>query len=189
MIALVVVAGGAAITKSLLIAHGRWSVGAQLGLLAVVVGITAVTLRRDTPSALGLTAPRLDGGAVLALTVPLGISVVVTGVGLVLRSDPVTVGGGEMLDLVLLVAVAEELIYRGAVLALAHRALAPAPAELVTAVAFGLSHLGNDGGWVRVAGPILGGLAFSWLRHRTGSLAGPVAGHLATNLPGRVLGS
>jgi membrane protease YdiL (CAAX protease family) len=198
MIALVVVAVGAAATKSVLIADGRWSVAAQLTLLAGVVGIAVVAIGRDAPAgdrittvrhALGIEAPPRDRAAVLAIAVPLAISATVTVVGLVLRSEPVTVGAGDLLDLLLLVAVAEELIYRGAVLALAQRALPPIAAEAVTAVAFGLSHLGNDGGWGRVAGPILGGLAFSWLRHRTGSLAGPIAGHLATNLPGRVLAS
>ena len=41
--------------------------------------------------------------------------------------------------------------------------------DVERADAFGLSHLGNDGGWTRVAVPMAGGLVFSWLRHRSGS--------------------
>jgi len=200
LIGLVVVAGGAATAKSVLIAGDRWSVGAQVGLVASVIAVTGVTVAAGVESGDGRTVAVLsDLGLVpfarepdehrAAFVVgPLLLSGVVTAAGLLLRSEPGHLDGGGMMDLVLLVAGAEELIYRGAVLALAHRALPPGAAEVVTALAFGASHLGNDGGWDRVAGPVLGGLAFSWLRHRSGSLAGPIAGHIATNLPGRVWG-
>lgn len=193
---LVVVAGGAAAGKSLLIADDAWSVAAQVGLLGSAVVASGVVLARGAEPGdrlatvrreLGLVAPWRDGGAVLAIAGPLALSGAVTAIGLAIRAEPAHVDAGEMADLVLLVAGAEELIYRGAVLALARQALTPVPAELVTAVAFGLSHLGNAGSWTRVVGPIVGGLIFSGLRHRSGSLAGSVAGHLATNLPGRVL--
>ncbi len=199
---LVLVAGGAAVAKSVLIAGDRWGLGAQLGSLALVAGTAGVVLARDAEPgarcdtvlrALGLRSldrPGDDARARLAFALgPPAVVVVGTGVALLVTGRPNHATAGELADLLLLVALAEELVYRGAVLALARRALPPLPAEVVTGLAFVLCHAGNAGApLLRFGGPALGAVAFSWLRHRTGSLAGPVGGHLATNLPGKVLG-
>jgi membrane protease YdiL (CAAX protease family) len=259
-IALAVVAGGAATAKSVLIAGGDWSTGAQVALLTTAVAIAFVVLAHGpddegvvgfrpgragralgllplppdpevhpgSPGRWGLAVAAGAGVLVVLLEPPLPLTVaaglvavgsaaglvrlearrpesgrpgreallsvgpfLVTGVvaGAILagRAEPGHLTGGVVVDLLVLIALAEELIYRSAVLALAHRSLSPLPAEIVTAVAFGLSHLGNESGALGVPLPVLGGLLFSLLRHRTRSLAGAVGGHAANNLPFRVL--
>ncbi|HEX7166259.1 MAG TPA: CPBP family intramembrane glutamic endopeptidase [Acidimicrobiales bacterium] len=108
---------------------------------------------------------------------------------------------GDVAELVFVTAPGEELIFRGALLAIAYRSAPPRVAELVTAASFACWHVGdalNDGAgkaaWCRVAivvGTLAitfgGGLLFSWMRHRTRSLAGAVLMHIATNLPGIAL--
>ena len=85
--------------------------------------------------------------------------------------------------------LAEEVAYRGVFVGLLHRALPSAEGArrgwpvVVTAVAFGLWHgLGvRDGAvsfdWLSASFPFVGGLAYGWLRERTGSVAVPVVAH------------
>ena len=99
--------------------------------------------------------------------------------------------------------LAEEIAYRGVFIGLLHRAF---PGEgrvarwapvLVTAVAFGLWHgLGVSDGYLTFDAfpalfPLLGGLAYGWLRERTGSVLVPILAHNAGNTAavfGSVLG-
>ena len=140
LIGLVVVAGGAASAKSALIAGERWSVApspaAGLGHRrdrpdggrGVDPGDgRTVAVRRASASCPSAASPTSRPPFIVG---PLLLSGVVTAVGLLVRSEPGHLDGGEMVELVLLVAGAEELIYRGAVLALAHRALPAVAAEL-----------------------------------------------------------
>lgn len=111
--------------------------------------------------------------------------------------------------------LAEELAVRGVFMGLLYRAFsgiplrADVPADaadagpaawrarawpiLITAVAFGLWHgLGIQDGAVAFdamsfALPFVGGLAFGWLRDRTGSLVFPILAHNGANLIGHLL--
>lgn len=95
--------------------------------------------------------------------------------------------------------LAEEIAFRGVLHAPAVRVLSVRAAVLVTSVVFGLWHLvtalGPSAtpltvGWASVATVLgvtaAGGVAFAWLRHRTGSLLAPIGLHLGTNAVGLV---
>ena len=90
--------------------------------------------------------------------------------------------------------VFEELLFRGALLALALRRLNVRDAALVASLAFGLWHIlpaieSVSGSWLAVAGGVVGtiiatglaGIVFCWLRFRANSLLAPVLAHIATN--------
>ena len=89
--------------------------------------------------------------------------------------------------------LAEEIVFRGVLIGLLHRALpgdgfaARIGPVLITAVAFGLVHgLSVEGGvpsfdGLHFAYTFLGGLAYGWLRERTGSVAFPVLAHSLGN--------
>ena len=117
-----------------------------------------------------------------------------------------TPDGGSFLDielvrLLLLTAFAEELIFRGALLAAAYRIFSRFWAEVFTAASFGLWHVADAlqdrpeadalEYALAVAGTVavttVGGLVFAVLRHRTRWLGGSVLAHTATNLPGLAL--
>jgi membrane protease YdiL (CAAX protease family) len=100
-------------------------------------------------------------------------------------------------------ALAEELVFRGVILGLGLRAGDRRRAMLVSAVSFGLWHVGaalhperqrTSAGVVGdrlaptiavvgadVAATTVGGLGFGWLRLRTGSIAAPVIAHAVLN--------
>jgi membrane protease YdiL (CAAX protease family) len=103
----------------------------------------------------------------------------------------------QLRDLVLVVALCEELVFRGGLLVVAARAFHPLRSflpALATSILFGLWHVGDELGqavlWVVgvVVGTTLAGLVFTWIRFRTRGVWGPTAAHVATNLPGKVLG-
>lgn len=89
--------------------------------------------------------------------------------------------------------LAEEVVFRGVLVGVLHRALPGGglPARLgptlVTATAFGLVHgLSVEGGapsfgWLFFSYTFVGGLAYGWLRERTGSVAFPVLAHSLGN--------
>jgi hypothetical protein len=122
---------------------------------------------------------------------------------LVIRDRRGNLSGDELAELLVVTAFGEELLFRGALLALAFGVFRPTTAEWWTAAAFGAWHIPNavkDGAgdsFAHLALSILGtfvvtaagGLLFSFLRHRSRSLAGAVSGHVATNLPGLALRS
>jgi membrane protease YdiL (CAAX protease family) len=105
----------------------------------------------------------------------------------------------EVADLCFVVVAAEELVFRGALLAIALRAFRPSssvwPAAVVSAL-FALWHVGDALGdtagsawWWRVlvivftlVGTWVFGMACTWLRYRTRTLAGPAGLHLSTNV-------
>jgi membrane protease YdiL (CAAX protease family) len=132
---------------------------------------------------------------------PLFLAGAATAVVLAVRGSAGGLTSSRLAELTLVTALGEELIFRGALLAIAYRAVSPLIAELSTAASFGLWHLGDalgdsrgDDGLARTAavvGTVLftaaGGLLFSWMRHRTGSLLGSWFTHVATNLPGTAL--
>lgn len=109
--------------------------------------------------------------------------------------------GDELVELLVVTALGEELLHRGALLAFAYAAFRPGTAEWVTALAFGAWHIPNaldDRAGEAIAPTIglvvgtvavttAGGFVFAFLRHRSRSVAGSAGGHVATNLPGLVL--
>lgn len=125
------------------------------------------------------------------LTLPAGRAVLATAPGSEL-------GAGELALRVLVLiplgtVVCEEIAFRGVLLALALRLFPPMPANLFTAVVFGLWHLA---GAAKTVSPVLpsgasvlgtvavtgaGGLVFGWLRLRSGSVLAPMGLHLGTN--------
>lgn len=86
----------------------------------------------------------------------------------------------------------EEVAFRGVLPALATRQLSPHAAHALTALVFGLWHVGTArrdarpgasvAGTVAVTG--LGGALLGWLRARSGSLLAPMGLHLGTNSAG-----
>ncbi|MGD9701715.1 MAG: lysostaphin resistance A-like protein [Acidimicrobiia bacterium] len=139
---------------------------------------------------------------VLWTVTPLVLASIGTMTALEIGNDRSALGGAALAELILLTALGEELIFRGALLTIAHRSLPTWWAHWVTALSFGLWHVGDsltgsEGSSLSVrlwalAGTVVlttaGGLVFTWLRYRTRTLLGPVLGHIATNLPGLALG-
>ena len=101
-------------------------------------------------------------------------------------------------------ALWEEIAFRGVLQAALRRVMPKTTAIAVTSCLFGLWHIrpalqglranglaGTRGRAVAgvtagVAGTIAGGVLFSWLRERSGSLAAPILLHAATNSGGLV---
>ena len=184
----------------------RWLLlGVASALAVMVVVLEIIRYRRAVRTPLG---PDGIDRALLWATLPLVASLVATAVtlGATEQTSMLTFGDlgtwHDIAGLVLVTALGEELIFRGALLTIAYRALSARSAQALTAVSFGLWHIGDaisnapaHDDWtqvlVRVAAIVvvttLGGLVFTFLRHRTRSLAGPWLGHVATNLPGIML--
>ena len=125
-----------------------------------------------------------------------------------LHDSRAQIGAGRLcyelgVSIVLLTAIPEEFAFRGVLLGSALRLWRPRRASVITSLAFGLWHIAptlhtmadnhavaglaaSGGGRVLlVLGSItvtfLAGLAFCWLRLRSGSLIAPVIAHAATN--------
>jgi membrane protease YdiL (CAAX protease family) len=145
-----------------------------------------LALGRLDRAALGLVPPRAG---------TLGIAVVVTLAALLVNAAVIVARGPTSLGLgigvaaaVALAAVMEELVMRGAVLALADRALPPrwavagarvgAGGLLVTLIFVALHGLRPG----LLLGVLPAALLYLWLRARTGSLAPPIVAHVLWNL-------
>jgi membrane protease YdiL (CAAX protease family) len=169
-----------------------WRV-AEAALVIGVVGILAVWLG-SRPRELGLVRPSRDAVALALLG-----AVVVAGGSLLLGSafaapffgsiklrlsDPMALAPALMLALAN--GTMEELIYRGALFAWLGRAIGPRAALAAQAVVFGVAHGGAD----FVASPVpvmvavgIGGVIAGLIVRRTGSLAFPIAIHVAFDVP------
>lgn len=145
---------------------------------------------------MGLTW-RLDwsdaGNALLGLAafavvgLPIGLS---TGF---LRYNPVFPSVGEALMRALggylLVALPEEVLFRGVIQNLLSKSMTPtALALLVAAVVFGLAHLNNatagfaEPNWTYALMASVAGLAYGWVWRRTGKVSASALTHAAVNL-------
>jgi membrane protease YdiL (CAAX protease family) len=152
-------------------------------LVAVQPFIALGVLARDE---IGLRAPR-PGSA--------GPAMIATILALVYNAAVLELRGAAPVDVsmpvvlaALLAAPLEELVFRGALLALADRALPPrwqiagaqiGPGGIAITVAFIALHGLSLG---MLAGIGAAALLYLWLRARTGSLVAPILAHLAWNL-------
>lgn len=199
---LVVVLAVANVVRSALVPggwHFVFNVGIGLSALgiAVAAGLDRAELgldRRDVGA--GLRLGGMAFGLVAAVVLVAGFT------GLV-SDDRADVTFGDMLVRTLVVipvatVLVEELAFRGVLHGLLQRVLPPGRTLVVGAVLFGLWHVfptwrggGVDAGGVEVdralaaAGTFVAttaaGLAFVWLRVRSGSLVAPILLHVATN--------
>lgn len=150
----------------------------------------AVTVRRPSLRELGIAAV----GTVVALTLAVALSIVLSVLGLVPDSvigeaasnDPTILLGLAVLS-VFVVAPAEELLFRGAIQGRLRQRLGPVPAILGAGLLFGAMHLTNYAGAVDsvVAGATLVGIVgcvYGAMYELTDNLAVPVAAHAAYNV-------
>ncbi len=175
-----------------LASHAMWRVG-EAALVLAVLAIGAA-LVGSGKSALGLRRPSRPIGLVaLVGAFVAGPAAVFLGPALAAPFfGQIQMATGDPAALVpaLVFALAngtmEELAYRGALLGWSTPALGPRGALAGQAAVFGLAHLGPD--FVGSPLPVLatmvaGGLVAGWLVRRTGSLALPLALHIAVDVP------
>lgn len=111
--------------------------------------------------------------------------------GMLERDLPVPAWKWLTVDIPLGTVWSEEMLYRGALGAVAAGALGPGPGRLLQAAAFGLSHVVDAR---RTGEPVIGtvlatgmaGWLFGWLTARSGSVVAPMLVHLAVNEAGAV---
>lgn len=179
---------------------------AALVLIAWSTGATRADLGlepADMPAGV-----RYGAGAAGIILLVLTVAAVIPAANGFLHDSRAQISGGRLLyelavPILLLTAIPEELAFRGVLLGSAVRLWGPWRASLITSALFGLWHIaptlhtmsGNAevasasaslAGQVlvvlgSVAVTFLAGLAFCWLRLRSGSLIAPVIAHVATN--------
>lgn len=143
-----------------------------------------LALGRLTRAELGLVAPR--PGSVQPALVATGLLLAFNAAVIEVRG-PAPVGSLAMLPLVIVAAIVEELVLRGALLALADRA--HPPRWNVAGAAVGVGGMALTLAFVALhglrPGLLLGvapaALLYLWLRARSGSLLPPMAAHAAWN--------
>jgi uncharacterized protein len=172
--------------------HALWRIGeaalviAVLAIVAALVGGRRGTLGVRRPSrAVGLVAIL---GAVAAgpASIFLGPTLAAPFFGQIRMATGDPAALIPALTFALANGTMEELAYRGALMGWSTPALGQRVALVGQAVVFGLAHLGPDfvGSPVPVlAAMVAGGLAAGWLVRRTGSLALPLALHIAVDIP------
>ncbi|WP_235677934.1 Rv0804 family intramembrane glutamic endopeptidase [Mycolicibacterium sarraceniae] len=153
---------------------------------------TAVAAAVGAP--LGLRPPQLWAGlrtgavavGVVASTVAALTAVPRVRAGMTARRIPADPVRWLALEIPIATAWTEEMLFRGALQAVAVRAVGPTVGPLVQAAAFGLWHIPDAR---RVGDPVLGtvlvtgvaGWVFGWLAKRSGSVIAPVLAHMAFN--------
>lgn len=155
--------------------------------LSLAGALAFVALGPLTTGEAGLTLRRRAGSVRPALLATLALTAASFGLGLLFGGGPPE---AETVAFQLTApGLAEEVAYRGVFIGVLHRALPSADGArcwwpvVVTAVTFGLWHgLGIQDGAVSfdtlsASFPLVGGLAYGWLRERTGSVAFPVVAH------------
>ena len=203
--ALAVLAIGPSAYKTAAIIGCYWHEEVALGLAVAATAIVFLLVGgRDAPHdrlvALGLRRSRDPEGPqtpAFWTVAPLTLALLGTAVYLGFEGRAPRIDGKEIASLIVYTAVAEELLFRGALLALAHRVLCPRWASAVVAGSFALWHVGNgmtdeigagDSRALHVLSVVIGtaiaSYVFTWARLRSRSLLGSVFAHLTTNLPG-----
>ncbi|BBY57830.1 hypothetical protein MSAR_09660 [Mycolicibacterium sarraceniae] len=143
---------------------------------------------------MGLRPPQLWAGlrtgavavGVVASTVAALTAVPRVRAGMTARRIPADPVRWLALEIPIATAWTEEMLFRGALQAVAVRAVGPTVGPLVQAAAFGLWHIPDAR---RVGDPVLGtvlvtgvaGWVFGWLAKRSGSVIAPVLAHMAFN--------
>jgi membrane protease YdiL (CAAX protease family) len=193
LLANAVTSGGAQIPVKLALAAGfiAWA-RHSVGLSWFDLGLDRARLHR------GL---RFGAGAALVVATAIATFVAIPGTSAILESSAVASATPteRVLTPLLLIPVGtvlfEEVIFRGVLLGVLLRVSRPRAAVLTTSVVFGLWHIlpavhsANGAPLAHVVGAVvgtvvvttIGGLAFGWLRVRSGSLAAPTIAHIATN--------
>ena len=157
---------------------------------AYVRRMGGVTVRRPTRGDLAFAA----GGLAATLVLVLGIGAVATAAGVAptgsvfeepIAEEPTVALGLAALSIVL-VAPAEELLFRGAIQGRLRRAFGPAGAIAGASLLFGSIHLANFTGSVVGAAVgagivTVGGAVFGIVYERTGNLLVPIVAHAAYN--------
>lgn len=169
----------------------RWRPLAQAGLGA---GLVAVT---ETP--LGLRPPQLWSGLRLGLAASVCVSAVVAATtalpavrtAMAERDLPEPSRSWLLVRIPVGTVWSEEAAFRAALGTVAADAFGRHGGRLLQAVAFGLSHIADARGTGEpVAGTVLvtgvAGWVLGWLRDTSGSLAAPMAAHLAANEAGAI---
>ncbi len=105
-----------------------------------------------------------------------------------LGTDMRTLPSADVLSLCLIVvratllsALAEELLYRGALFGWVRQRLPAAPAILVTAVLFGAQHIPSQPPFLLFPFALFYGIGSGWVRERTGSTVNTLAMHVAND--------
>jgi len=136
---------------------------------------------------LGAHRPRnwLAAGAVLALVAQLYFLVSPTGKDLPIERLFSSPGSGYVLALfgIFVAPFVEEMVFRGFIYPVFERMWGLAAAVLLTALLFAVIHASQLwGGWEEIAAIFLVGVAFSYSRGKTGSLAPSYLMHLGYNM-------
>lgn len=179
---------------------------AALVLIAWSTGATRADLGLETSDM--PAGVRYGAGAAGIILLVLIVAAVIPAANGFLHDSRAQISGGRLLyelavPILLLTAVPEEFAFRGVLLGSAVRLWGPWRASLITSALFGLWHIaptlhtmsGNAevaSASASIAGQVLvvlgsvavtflAGLAFCWLRLRSGSLIAPVIAHVATN--------
>jgi len=174
----------------------RLGQAAQGGVLVAYVGVTALALIALRPSRSALGIPQSPRGAAL-YAAAIGVGVLAFGAEYLLGSMPVLAMGRQpqlrvslagnsatipYLISILLVAVVEEVLYRGIWLDLLRGSLHVGTAYAVLACAAGYASGHLFFGGMALAQKFVSGAGFSLLMVATGSLAAPIAAHVSLNV-------
>ena len=170
---------------ALTVVPGAWNWEGKA--LSLIFALAFIVLGPLSATEAGLTLRQRAGSVRPALLATLALTAASFGIGTLFGGGP---PDAETVAFQLTApGLAEEVAYRGVFIALLHRALPSVDGArrwwpvLITAVAFGLWHgLGvRDGALsfdaLSASIPLVGGLAYGWLRERTGSVAFPVVAH------------
>lgn len=170
--------------------------GRRHPLVQAAVGTALAALVRAQP---GLVGPALRSGvrtgltaaAVVAAAVAASTAVPAVRAGMAARVLPRPAWQWLARDIPVGTVWAEETAYRAALGTVAASAFGPRRGRLLTALAFGLSHIVDArGAGEPVVGTVLvtglAGWVFGLLADRSGSLAAPLLAHLAVNEAGAV---
>ena len=173
------------VVDALDVVPGAWNWEGKV--LSLAWALAFIALGPLTAGEAGLTLRQRAGSVRPALAATLGLTAASFGIGTLFGGGP---PDAETVAFQLSApGLAEEVAYRGVFVALLHRALPSGAGTrrwwpvVVTAIAFGLWHgLGVRDGAVSfdalsASFPLVGGLAYGWLRERTGSVAFPVVAH------------